>query len=90
MCPYTCFVLAILVTGLYCRTIYQKLLLDKEGELKAEQEESLPVFVSMFEPAQNQAQSFGQTDVKEQRHSPSPSADSEGIDLPHSEEADPD
>ena len=75
---------------LCCRTIYQKLLLDKEGQVKVENGLPLPVIEAKDESAQNQNQDqdqyIGLKDIKRQRISQSPSADSEKIDLTLSED----
>ena len=53
--------------------------------MKAEQEPSLPNIEIRNEQAHDQVQDFGLSESKKQRLSRTPSANSEGIDLTHSE-----
>ena len=68
-----------------CRTIYQKLLLDKEGKLKIQQEMSVSAIKAESEPVQEQDKEVSYREAKRQRSSQSPSGDSK-IDLTFSEE----
>lgn len=74
----------------YCRTIYQKLLFDKEVKIKIEQRgnpsAALPGIEPKIESAQEEELQSSRTEAKKQRVSSSPSADSGNIDLAHSED----